>query len=389
MNCIDEAMDEVIDVCEEHDERINQIEHGDCERVKALSDEEKKLLAGLIVMLSNKFSYNVHQISFMNNLLALLEIEYDNITEREISCIEQLSDTNVHKMIYQVMCEMMFLVNESTEYSDEFNDMCNEYFAIPPRAKEAILLEIEKSYNTLGKKKYLEKYKDIVVEKKVQRTYPKLEIDTVIPMFEKTVYEYEIEYDVCNDLYEKVFRSESSCRDAYGELLRQPLRMRDAYVESYSDTFVGQEMAEYYSLEIESFISSIYDYVNIHKVRMDITEILELRDNCKSDILNYSKEVVRTMDPSWEMDTFSYYRDALIFEEDTTYIETLFGGIKEVTCYREGEKYNVFWATQQMTLELNTFLIQMALKVDKMVTNKYIDRINNCVNQINRLLGNE
>ncbi len=392
MNCIDEAMDEVMDVCEEHDERINQIEHGDCERVKALSDGEKEILAGLVVMLSNKFSYNVHQVSFMNSLLALLEIEYDNVVEKDISCIEQLSDINAHKMIYQVLCEIMFLVNENTEYSDDFNDMCNDYFAITPRAKEAILLEIEKTYNTLGKKKYIDKYKQTIVEKKAQKVYPKLEIDMNFNIYEREIYSnFDLDgFDVNAelDLLDRNFRSESGCRDAYAELLRRPLRNRDAYIEEHSNVFIGNEITEHYALQIELYINKIYDYVNIHKVRMDISEILELRDECRKDIAEYTKEVIRKLPALYRMESFSYYKEMLGIEEEERWVDSLFGGGKEVTCYTLGFSNDCNWAVEQMAKEVTQLITAVGSEVAVMVSKKYIARINNCVLQINQLLGN-
>lgn len=390
MNCIDEAMDEIIDAYEEHDERISNIENADYTSIANLNAEEKKIFAELLKMIACKFQLKMYQIEFMASIFKVLGIDYDETQECEIEKINKITNTNAQKVIYKVLCELMFLENETTEYTVAFEGIC-EYFDVGKIAKNAILGQIETTFMTLGKEKFRTKYSRVEEVKPKKKNYPKLEVDTTkFKFYEKEVFTYQLDEFDKEDLFERFFRNESSCRNAYAEQLREPLNLRDSYIREGSGNFIGTGITDCYALQIESYINEIYDYVNIHKVRMDISDLLELRDNCRKDIFDYTKKVIKEVEPSYRMKSFDYYKDMLDIEEYEDYVDTFFGGMKKVTRYilsYEGER-DTFWAMERMAEEITLYISAVTHEVSMMVLKKYNARIRDCVNQINQMLGN-
>lgn len=213
---------------------------------------------------------------------------------------------------------------------------------------------------------------------------------TELEFFEKEIYENSdldgIDTDASVDLLDRTFRTESACRDAYAELLRRPLRNRDAYIDESSNVFIGNEITEYYALQIEGYINQICDYVNIHNLGVDITSLVELRDNCRKDIMAYTKETIKKLPVLYRMESFSYYKKMLEIEETEGWEDSIFGDGREIICYTIGiAGRDCLWAVEQMAKEVTQLVNAVSNEVGAMVSQKYIARIDNYISQINQL----
>lgn len=219
--------------------------------------------------------------------------------------------------------------------------------------------------------------------------YPQLKIDTELDFFEKEIYEFSdldgIDTDAEFELMERTFKSESSCRDAYAELLRRPLNQRDAYVNEFSDMFIGNEITEHYALQIEGYINQICDYINIHNVEVNVAALIELRDNCRQDIIEYTKDTIKKLPALYKMESFSYYKGMLEIEETDGWEDSIFGDGRPITCYTIGLDRSCIWAVEQMAKEVTQLITAVANEVGAMVSQKYIARIDNYILQINQL----
>lgn len=213
---------------------------------------------------------------------------------------------------------------------------------------------------------------------------------TELDFFKKEIYENSdldgIDTDASVDLLDRTFKTESACRDAYAELLRRPLRNRDAYIDESSNVFIGNEITEHYALQIEGYINQICDYVNIHNLGVDVTALVELRDNCRKDIMAYTKETIKKLPVLYRMESFSYYKKMLEIEETEGWEDSIFGDGREITCYTIGiAGRDCLWAVEQMAKEVTQLITAVANEVGAMVSQKYIARIDNYILQINQL----
>lgn len=218
---------------------------------------------------------------------------------------------------------------------------------------------------------------------------PKLQINTKLDFFEKEIYEYSdldgVDTDAEFELMERTFKSENSCRDAYAELLRRPLNQRDSYIDEYSNMFIGNEITEHYALQIEGHINQIFDYVNIHNLGVNIAALIELRDNCRKDIMEYTKDTIKKLPALYKMESFSYYKGMLEIEESEGWEDSIFGDGRPITCYTLGLDRSCIWAVEQMAKEVTQLITAVANEVGAMVSQKYIARIDNYILQINQL----
>lgn len=387
INCIDDLLDDVINVTEEQDERLKHIENTEKEQLKELSKDEQNILVGILIYVTEKYLPNDDQVRFLENVKDLLLIK--ECKKLEFETLEKVENIRTQRIIFKIVNEIMFLKKETTEFENDFYEEC-DYFSINKRAKEAILTQIENSFQLLGKEKFINKYVNSVEvdENKKKKIYPKLEVNTSIKQYKDEILSFELDFEYDTDVYDKVFRKESECREAYMMMLWKPLSKRNAYIDLSSDKFIGIKIADYYGSTIVRELESVLDYINIHKVRMDITEFLELRDGCQEYIKEYTKEKIANIDYNFELHNINYFAERLTIEEDVTWIETLFGDFKEVTCYDEGSGYSCIDAVEEMTQELNQLINYIIIDIHYMVLDKYISRINNCVEQINNLLGN-
>lgn len=219
---------------------------------------------------------------------------------------------------------------------------------------------------------------------------PRLQIDTKLDFYEKEIYEISdldgIDADASVDLLDRTFKTESACRDAWAELLRKPLRNRDAYIDEHSNVFIGNEITEHYALQIEGYINQICDYVNIHNLGVDVTALVELRDNCRKNIMAYIKETIKKLPVLYRMESFSYYKKMLEIEETEGWEDSIFGDGREIICYTIGiAGRDCLWAVEQMAKEVTQLITAVANEVGAMASQKYIARIDNYILQINQL----
>lgn len=382
MNCLDEVMDDVLDICEQQDERLNQIEDEDRYQVEALSDCEKSAFRNLMNYIEQLYDMNEEQAMFCRHLYSVLQVE--TVEKVDFDIIDQIENIAAQKTIFKGLCEVMFLEKESTEYNDQFIDNL-EYFSINKRAREAILLQIESSFQSLGKERFVCKYKEKVGQEGRHKEYPPLEVRAVTSRYQSMVFDIEWDADKYWRANDRVYKSKTACKDAYAEVFVEAIHSRDSYLDAENEKFFGVSIVEWYAPDIERWIDAILDYVNVHKVRMDITELLELRDGCRATIKQFVSEEIPQLD--YLIKNFNYYYEKLDVEESTDYADTLFGGMREVIVYIEGE-YTCVDAADEIRDDFNQLIELVALGVDNKVDKKYVQRIRGFVDQINQMLGN-
>ena len=186
---------------------------------------------------------------------------------------------------------------------------------------------------------------------------------------------------------DKVFRKESACREAYGGTLYKYIEIRDSYIRNGSSNYVGYKLVDFYKDIIESDTNKIIDYININKFNMDMQDVLDIKDNYKKNIIETFDEQIRNVDACFRLKSIYEYIDRLSIEETTDYIDTLFGGEREVTVYEEGYGYDCNEAVSDMEEELIALINYVSIDIYKLVKS-YMDRLSYIVNLINANLQN-
>ena len=134
--------DELIDISEDHEDRIDSIDKkvqfglDEREGLGVLSENEKEILGGLILKLSQEYSFNADQKEFVSNVLRNLGLSHPQIVELDI--IENVERIKIQKIIFRVLSELLFLEKDSFENAIELS----EWFALNKKIKEIFLTRL-------------------------------------------------------------------------------------------------------------------------------------------------------------------------------------------------------------------------------------------------------
>lgn len=371
-NCLQEQQNEMLDILEEHDNRLNEMQNPELFDILNLQDNEKIILLGLLLDISDKYKKNKYQEKMLNRLFEVLEIDKNDvhITLEDVDTIESIK---VQKILFRTVFEYIY-INSDNSCEENYK----RYFSLSEKAEECIQNEIKEKINECGQEGIVELYEQNII--KQQKKYPKLEIDIDVDKFEID-YISDLMYEYV-DFSDKIFRKESACREAYGGTLYKYIEIRDSYIRNGSSNYVGYKIVDFYKDLIESDTNKIIDYININKFNMDMQDVLDIKDNYKKNIIETFDEQIRNVDACFRLKSIYDYIDRLSIEETTDYIDTLFGGEREVTVYEEGYGYDCTEAVSDMEEELIALINYVSIDIYKLVKS-YMDRLSYIVNQIN------
>lgn len=379
-NCLQDQQEKVIDILQEHDNRLNQIQNPELFDLTNMEEDELKIVFAFLIDITKKYNIN----DFQKRMLKRLYDEF-GLTPSDIDLktddVEKIENIKTQKSICRTVLEYLYL-NPKKEFIDEYK----EYFSLSKKTIDNIENEIKEKLVQKGEDGILEIY-DHIESSIPKKVYPILEIDTDVQKFEIDKNDIYIYFEY-NDYSEKVFRRESDCRDAYAVNMSPYLQERDEYVYPSSPRYIGNKIVEFYGDLIKKDVDIIIDYVNIYKFNMDIEDVLNIRDNYRNEILDLFKQKMESVDSNFKLHGLTYYRDRLTIGEDIDYVETLFGGMKEVTAYDETGPYDCMSLVNEMMDELVALVNYVSIDIWAFVKNNYITRLNGIVKNINTSVGN-
>lgn len=381
-DCIQNDVDSLIDIAQEHDDRLNQIQYPELYDISKLEEEEKNVIFSFLIEIVEEYGMNDYQKQMIELLAKYFEKDLDSI-DAEPDDIDEIETVKKQKIIYRTVYEFM-AINFQTECVETYRD----YFSLSPRAKAKIEDYVKEIIEESGEEGIIEIY-DQEILKKPKRKYPVLKIETKIEDYELEEWEVDMWFEPDMDIGEKIFRKENECRDAYAYLLWPYITKRNSFIERESNNYVGNKIVEKFGKVIESDINKILDYVNVNKFNIDIQDLLDMRDNYKEKICDFFDYKVKSASDIYQFKSFSYYKDKLDIDKDTDYVETLFGDFKEVTVYVESfDGYDCYQAVEDMKKELLSMVNYASSDIYFFVKDNYIQRFEQIVEQINSYLDN-
>ncbi len=122
-----------------------------------LDDDEKEILAALLLRLSEFAENNEEQKKFIRSVNAYIEVKSPQ-SGLDISCIENIENINVQKMMLQVTMEYLYLGTEDFSFLEEFEDEVFAYFSVNRKGIREIEEYIKAIYQAVGKEGMAEKY---------------------------------------------------------------------------------------------------------------------------------------------------------------------------------------------------------------------------------------
>lgn len=121
-----------------------------------LDDDEKEILAALLMKLSEMAENNTYQKQFIrsvNNYIGIISPQIG----LDISCIENIENINSQKIILQAMMEYLYLECHNFDFLEEFEDIF-ENFSVNKKGIREIQGYIESVYHAVGAEGIAEKY---------------------------------------------------------------------------------------------------------------------------------------------------------------------------------------------------------------------------------------
>ena len=122
-----------------------------------LDDDEKEILAALLLRLSEFTENNQYQKKFIRSVNAYIEVKAPQ-TGLDISCIENIENINSHKIILQAAMEYLYLGTENFLFLDDLEEEIFEHFSVNKKSIREIQGYIETIYRATGKDGIAEKY---------------------------------------------------------------------------------------------------------------------------------------------------------------------------------------------------------------------------------------
>lgn len=155
-----------------------------------LDDDEKEILAALLMKLSEIAENNEYQKQFIRSVNAYIGITVPQ-TGLDVSCIENIENINSQKILLQTAMEYMYLEIQDFCFLDDYEEIF-EHFSVNRKGIREIENHIETVYRAVGEKGIAEKY-GFVPEEKTEG----LDEETV------KLYQETTPYDLLTDLSEK------------------------------------------------------------------------------------------------------------------------------------------------------------------------------------------
>ena len=384
--------DELIDISEEHEDRIESIDKkvqlGLDERdgLGVLSESEKEILGGMILKLSQDYSFNIDQKEFVSNVLRSLGLSHPQIVE--INIIENVESIKIQKIIFRVLSELLFLEKNSFENAIELS----EWFALNRKSKDSIFNEISMMSNAIGHSGIIKKYCVTETEMKKRKKYPKLEVNTKISKFDPMTISFVTNLNMSNDfdVETETYKTESACRNAIGDVIYKYYKEQQRYISFDGDKFVGKEIINHYYNELKFIVDRIVDFVKVQNIKIDVKFLEDLMSTLEEEILAEIKKELSSGNIVYSVTDWSDYVDMIQVEIVDDFVETIFGGFKEVKRYQESldSQINIVTVADKMGEEVCR-IVDVLQGLTYAFISKYVYRIDDLIQQINIKTGNE
>lgn len=207
-----------------------------------LDEDEKEILAALLLRLSEFTENNEYQKKFIRSVNAYIDIKSPQMGI-DISCIENIESINSQRIILQTAMEYLYLACEDFSVMDDLEDEVFEHFSVNRKGVREIKGYIEAVYQAAGKDGIAEKYGFVPEEKAEEASIS----EEIFKLYKETT-----PYDLMEDL---------SYDDEAGILCRILIKMREVSGENeYQKKFITMlsekaeislDMAEDTELEID------------------------------------------------------------------------------------------------------------------------------------------
>jgi len=115
--------------------------------IKNLEDHEKELLLAGLFTLADKTA-NENQQAYVRSVKKYLDIKNPQ-TDIDLSVIENITDLNAQKAIFNVFAEFLFLSQNDDSFLDE-NEELFDMFSVKRKDRDIIIGSIHTIYNTVG-----------------------------------------------------------------------------------------------------------------------------------------------------------------------------------------------------------------------------------------------
>ncbi len=129
-----------------------------------LDDDEKEILAALLLKLSGLTKNNEFQKKFIRSVNAYIEVKAPQ-AGLDISCIENIENISSQKIIMQTVMEYLYLASEDFSFLEELEEEVFEHFSVNRKGIREIEGYIQAVSNAVGKEGIAEKYGFVPEEK--------------------------------------------------------------------------------------------------------------------------------------------------------------------------------------------------------------------------------
>lgn len=158
-----------------------------------LDDDEKEILAALLLRLSEYTENNEYQKKFIRSVNAYIEVNAPQ-AGLDISCIENIENVKSQKILMQTAMEYLYLAKEDFAFLDDLEEEVFEHFSVNRKGIREIEGYIKAIAQAAGKEGIAEKY-GFVPEEKVEAG--KIDEETF------RLYKETTPYDLLDDLSDK------------------------------------------------------------------------------------------------------------------------------------------------------------------------------------------
>ncbi len=158
-----------------------------------LDEDEKEILAALLLRLSEFTENNEYQRKFMRSVNAYIEVKTPQ-AGLDISCIENIENVSSQKILMQTAMEYLYLASGDFSFLDDLEEEVFEHFCVNRKGIREIEGYIEAVSNAVGKEGIAEKYGFVPEEKAAEE---KIDVETF------RLYKEATPYDLLEDLSEQ------------------------------------------------------------------------------------------------------------------------------------------------------------------------------------------
>lgn len=385
---VENVQDELIDIVEEHDNRLNNMNlinttvFEDKEKMLKLDEESKHFLVQFLNTLVEKKGCDGQEI-YVNSIKNYLEIE--DTTKVPVEALEYVTDIVTQRLVLRVFLEYVYLETKSLDDLGRYEGIL-DLFAVSPKNVISIKNSVLENVQVIGEQGIVNKYSisSGFTVKKEKKTYPKLEIDFELSEY----YEYcdiDVDIDDMNIGYDidngrALFRSEQKCKDKTREIVSKYYRQAKENFDYYNDRFIGKRLAKEFGHEVRETVYTIKNYIDVNKMRIHTDNLDDLIKNVDEEICKLTQDLLRDESSLYSLDSLSKYVEKVDIEEETDYVFGLFGSMKEVECYIS----NPYDGIQAIIEDTNKLLEDVIGRVRAEVGYRYMTRIKDFYNNMSK-----